>query len=90
MQEVHHGADNTHKRLFFKVADLSNDPVSVSGEELAGSRVAPDPQRTFTEVLMGDRDNPRVGVGVAGDLAQDPIFPTGIGQDDRGTQLGSG
>jgi hypothetical protein len=52
-QELHNRADRALERLIFQGADLSNDQVSVGGEELAGSYVALDLQRTGTEVLLG-------------------------------------
>ncbi|MCA1715434.1 MAG: hypothetical protein LC781_00795 [Actinobacteria bacterium] len=67
-QELHNRADRALKRVVFQGADLSNDQVWVGGEELAGPRVALDPQRPGAEVFLGQFDSPCIRVGVAGDL----------------------
>jgi hypothetical protein len=68
-QELHNRAHRALKCLIFQGADLSNDQVVVGSEELAGSRVALDPQRPGAEVFLGQFDSPCIRVGVAGDLA---------------------
>jgi len=59
----------------------------MSGEELAWSSVALPPEAPGGEGPCPQRDGRGVTVGIARDLAQDPVTPPGVGEDHSRPQL---
>lgn len=70
--------------------DLSNHQLLVGGEELAGPGVAVGAERARTEACRRQVNGSRIAVGIASDLAQDPVTATGVGQSDSWAQLSLG
>jgi hypothetical protein len=58
------------------------------GEELGGPHVAVNRKTAAEEVCRRERFRTGIAVGTAGDLTQHEITTPGIGQDNRGAELG--
>jgi hypothetical protein len=70
--------------------DLSNHQLLVGGEELTRPGVAVSAERARTEARRCQVNRSRIAVRVAGDLAEDPVATTSVGQSDSRTQLSLG
>ncbi len=66
---------------------FGHDQLGVGGKELSGSGVTLYAQGTGGKTILGDLHGPGVSEGIAGDLTEDPIVATGIGDNDCGPQL---
>jgi hypothetical protein len=90
-------SENPHNRVYDLVAsvraergDLSHHQLLVGSEELARPGVAVRVERARTEARRRQVNRSRVAVRIAGDLAEDPVAATSVGQNDSRAQPGLG
>lgn len=67
--------------------DFSNHQISAGGEQLPWPGVAVRAKRTGGEAGRRQVDSPWVAIWVTGNLAEDPVTTTGVGQDRSRPEL---
>src|SRR5438034_6006960 len=87
LQDADDRADESLAGLGVENGDLSDHQLPAGGEQLARPRVAVGTQRARVEARRGQVNRPWIAVGIAGDLAENPVVSTGIGQGNGRTQL---
>jgi hypothetical protein len=69
--------------LGLELSHAGDHQASMGCKQLARSGIARNMERASRHVIACERHRARIAIGVTRDLAQNPIIPTNIGQDDR-------
>ena len=86
-EDADHRGKHVVEYLVVENADLGNQQVLIGGEQFSRPRVTHHAKRPLLEVGILELDRFSVGLWAAGELTQDPVAATGVGQHDRGAQL---
>jgi len=89
-KNVDYSVNNILKWLGLQLPHAPDHQAPVGGEQLAGAGVTGDVERASRKIIIDEGECAWITIGRAGDLAQNPIVPADIGQDDRRAQLGLG
>jgi len=85
---MYNSVNNIQQGLGLQLPNVGDHQAPMGGEQLAGASIAGDAERASRKVIVRQGHRPWITIGRTGDLAQNPIVPTDIGQDDRRAQLG--
>jgi hypothetical protein len=87
---MYHSVNNSPKGLRLQLPNTGDYQAPMGGKQLAGASITGDVERASCKVSVTQGQRSWITIGRTGDLAQNPIVPTDIGQDDRRAQLGLG
>jgi hypothetical protein len=87
-KNVYNSVNDILKWLPVQLPNPADHQASMGSEQLARAGITSNVERTSRKVSVCQRQSAWITIGCTGDLAQNPIVPTDIGQDDRRAQLG--
>jgi hypothetical protein len=87
VEDPQHAGSHPGERLRLESAGIGMEQGHVSLEQLSRPREARHAETTLVEVFCGDFDRLVVAIRLAGHLAENPIAPAGIGENDRRPQF---
>jgi hypothetical protein len=79
--------NNVLKWLGLQLPHTGDYQAPVCRKQLARPGITGDVEQTRRKIIVGEGQRTWITIGCARDLAQNPIVPAHIGQDDRRTQL---
>jgi len=86
-QDNNYRFDDCLERRGFQTSDLREDQFLAGGKEFPWPRVTSNTKRPFAEAGLSKFARAIIAVGIAGELAQDPVAATGISKNHGGTQF---
>ncbi len=86
-EDRYNRGDNLADGFRLQYPNYTLHQIAARGEELAGPCIARDLQRTLLEIGSLQNNRGTVGIGLTGDLTQNPVAATGIGQHYSRTQF---
>src|SRR5690606_32844519 len=90
LKQVHDGVDDLPERLRLERPGLPHEQAAVRREQAAGPSITHQLQTTRLEVGRLECHSTRVGVWVAGHLAEYPVTTTHTGKHHRRSELCAG
>jgi hypothetical protein len=82
---MYHCVNNMFEWLGLQLPNAGDHQAPMGSEQLARSGIASNVKCASRKVSACERHSTWITIGVTGDLAQNPIVPTTISQDDRGS-----
>ncbi len=89
-EDVDYGIHYGSQPCFLQSARNALNQRGVGREKLAGAGIARPIQSARSEIGFGDRYCLLIGIGVAGNLTEDPVASLNSGKNNRRTELAGG